>query len=161
VLSLGALHAVTADTRYSGDLLDHYRAGWVVGSYSFATLIPKGCRSGVPENIGLLTQRKACAMMCLHLLFPIVALTLLTASVSRAQGLFGNPYETNERIWQQMDKCRLAAQQQHPDWTAEDDKARERATQLCLRSQNLPPVTPLGPSTWPTGPAVSGSTPAK
>jgi hypothetical protein len=97
--------------------------------------------------------------MCLHraFLFAIVMLALLTANESWAQVL----YQQNERIWRQMDACRLQAQRQHPDWTVEDAKARDRATQLCLMSQNLPPVRPLGPSVWPPGPAVGESTTAK
>jgi hypothetical protein len=66
--------------------------------------------------------------MCLHRAFPfaIVALTLLTASESRAQGVVENgdlhagrldqfPYQPNQETWQRMDACRLQAQKQYPN----------------------------------------------
>jgi hypothetical protein len=72
------------------------------------------------------------------------------------------PYQPNLETWQRMDACRLQAQERYPNWTQEDAEARAEATQLCLKSGKLPPVTPLGPSTWPPGPAPEiGSTTPK
>ncbi|HUC63996.1 MAG TPA: hypothetical protein VMA53_01130 [Stellaceae bacterium] len=87
----------------------------------------------------------------------IGALALLAASAARAQTTnYGNwsPYQYNDNIWQPMDACRAQAQQQYPNWTGMDAEGRARATALCLRSGILPPMTPLGPSTWP--PEIDG-----
>jgi hypothetical protein len=87
----------------------------------------------------------------------IAALSLLTAREGRAQTVnYGNwsPYQYNDNIWKPMDTCRLQAQQRYPNWTNQDAEGRLRSSQSCLQSQNLPPVRPLGPSTWPPGPPV-------
>ena len=85
----------------------------------------------------------------------IGALALLAAGAARAQTTnYGNwsPYRYNDNIWQQMDSCRTRAQEQYPNWTDMDAEGRARATELCLQTRILPPVRPLGPSTWPPGP---------
>jgi hypothetical protein len=88
------------------------------------------------------------AGFCRDVGIALAALFLLAASESWAQtpGMTGwNPYKNNQAIWDRMDRCRQQAQKQFPDYTPESNAKRDRATQLCLASQNLPPVRPLGP----------------
>ena len=84
----------------------------------------------------------------------IGALALLAASAGRAQttnyGGWG-PYQYNDNIWKHMDACRTQGQSEYPNWTNMDAEGRARATETCLRTRILPPVQPLGPSTWPPG----------
>jgi hypothetical protein len=80
------------------------------------------------------------------LLVTVAAIALVTAVKSwgqvNAPGY--NPYKLNESVWRRMDLCREQAQKQFPDATPEAYAKRDRATQLCLSSQMLPPETPLG-----------------
>jgi hypothetical protein len=69
---------------------------------------------------------------------------VLAASESGAQR--PNIFQQSQSAWKRMDACRAQARQQFPDYTAAAKAQRDRATKLCLGSQNLPPVAPETPN---------------
>jgi hypothetical protein len=69
---------------------------------------------------------------------------VVAASESVAQR--PNIFQQSQSAWKRMDACRAHARQQFPDYTAAAQAQRDRATKLCLGSQNLPPVVPETPN---------------
>jgi hypothetical protein len=109
---------------------------------------PVHCRNAPRAARGTGKPGKRVAGFCRKVGIALGALFLLAASESWAQtpGMTGwNPYKNNQAIWDRMDRCRQEAQKRFPDYTPESNAKRDRATQLCLASQILPPETPLGP----------------
>jgi hypothetical protein len=47
--------------------------------------------------------------------------------------------------WKASDRCAAAAQKANPDFTAESNAKRDRATKDCLAGQMLPPRESLDP----------------
>jgi hypothetical protein len=141
----GFARALWRDTRVLGLRI---RAAWLKLLARRSTSMPVKAkqRGAVPRAAhGMIQSRRASWR---KVFLALSAVFLLAGSESWAQtpGMTGwNPYKNNEAIWNRMDKCRQQAQKQFPDYTPESSAKRDRATQLCLASQNLPPVRPLGP----------------
>jgi hypothetical protein len=54
---------------------------------------------------------------------------------------------TSAKLWKAQDKCALAVRKQFPDYTKESNAKRERAFQMCLLGNNLPPHGSSTPAT--------------
>jgi len=73
----------------------------------------------------------------------ICMLCVVGASEGRAQA--PNLLQQSQNAWRLMDACRAQARRQFPDYTVKAKAQRDRATKLCLASQNLPPAVPEMP----------------
>jgi len=76
---------------------------------------------------------------------PVALCMLCVVAASEADAQRPNVFQQSQSAWKRMDACRAQARQRFPDYTAAAKAERERATKLCLASQNLPPVAPEPP----------------
>jgi hypothetical protein len=73
---------------------------------------------------------------------PIAFCTLCVVGASGSWAQMGTSRKQSQSVWSEMNACRQQARKEFPDYTAEASAQRDRATERCLQSQNLPPVAP-------------------